>query len=159
MQAAPDLNSLGLNISSKITAVKTAVETLTQEKNLKKSVGNSTSPAASQITSQLDKIKDLQKRYQREPQTSMDKLLGFLGQTSGQGSSSIKYLRKKILEASVQIEPKVSVIIKEQSIKALGCSQEQTYPGIDLNITPINSTPASNTAVKAAPAVVSTLTI
>jgi len=130
MQAAPDLNSLGLNISSKITAVKTAVETLTQEKNLKKSVGNSTSPAASQITSQLDKIKDLQKRYQREPQTSMDKLLGFLGQTSGQGSSSIKYLRKKILEASVQIEPKVSVIIKEQSIKALGCSQEQSYKGV-----------------------------
>jgi hypothetical protein len=128
--ASPDLNSLGQDISAKISSAKTAVESLKNEKDLKKSAGNSASQGLNQITSQLDKIKDLQKRYQREPPNSMDKLLGFLGQTSGQGSSTIKYLRKKILEASVQIEPKVSVILKEQSMKALGCSQEQSYKGV-----------------------------
>ena len=130
MQAAPDLNSLGLDISSKITAVKTAVDTLKQEKTLKKSVANSASSAASQITSQLDKIKNLQKRYQREPPTSMDKLLDFLSQTRGNGDNTIKYLRKKILEAAVTIEPKMVNILKEQSMKALGCSQEQSYKGV-----------------------------
>jgi hypothetical protein len=128
--AAPDLNSLGQDISAKISSAKTAVESLKNEKDLKKSAANSSSQGLNQITSQLDKIKDLQKRYQREPPNSMDKLLGFLGQTSGQGSSTVKYLRKKILEASVQIEPKVSVILKEQSMKALGCSQEQSYKGV-----------------------------
>lgn len=130
MQAAPDLNSLGLDISSKITAIKTAVDTLKQEKTLKKSVANSSSSAVSQITSQLDKIKDLQKRYQREPPTSLDKLLDFLSQTRGNGDNTIKYLRKKILEVSVKIEPEVVNILKEQSMKALGCSQEQSYKGV-----------------------------
>jgi hypothetical protein len=130
MQAAPDLNSLGQDITSKISAAKTAVESLNQQKQLKKSIANSTTKSIGQITSQLDKIKDLQKRYQREPPTSVDKLLDFLGQTRGTGEQSIKYLRKKILEASVKIEPEMINILKEQSIKALGCSQEQSYKGI-----------------------------
>jgi len=130
MQAAPDLNSLGQDISSKITAVKTAVDTLKQEQTLKKSVANSTSAAASKITSQLDKIKNLQKRYQREPPTSMDKLLDFLSQTRGNGDNTIKYLRKAILESAVKIEPQMVNILKEQTMKALGCSQEQTYKGV-----------------------------
>ena len=75
MQAAPDLNSLGQDISSRISAIKTAVETLKQEKQLKKSVANSATKPATEIISQLDKIRDLQKRFQREPATSMDKLI------------------------------------------------------------------------------------
>lgn len=128
--AAPDLNSLGQNISAKISSAKTAVESLKNEKDLKKSAGNSASQGLNQITSQLDKIKDLQKRYQREPPNSMDKLLDYLGQVSGTGENSIKYLRKKILQASVQVEPKIVVLLKEQSMKALGCSQEQSYKGV-----------------------------
>jgi hypothetical protein len=144
MQAAPDLNSLGLDINSKISAAKTAVESLNQQKQLKKSVANSASKSISQISSQLDKIKDLQKRYLREPPTSVDKLLDFLGQTRGTGEQSIKYLRKKILEASVKIEPEMINILKEQSIKALGCSQEQSYKGItpqSLQLQPLSLIP------------------
>jgi len=127
---APDLNSLGQDISSKISASKTTIESLKSDKELRRSAANSSTQGLNQITSQLDKIKDLQKRYQREPPNSMDKLLGFLGQTSGQGPNTIKYLRKKILEASSKIEPQVVVILKEQSMKALGCSQEQSYKGV-----------------------------
>ena len=130
MQAAPDLNSLGQDISGKISAIKTAVETLKQEKQLRKSVANSSTKPTSQISSQLDKIKDLQKRYLREPPTSMDKLIEFITQTRGSGENTTKYLRKKILEAAVKIEPEVVNILKEQSIKALGCSQEQSYKGV-----------------------------
>lgn len=127
---APDLNSLGQDISSKISASKTTIESLKSDKELRRSAANSSTQGLNQITSQLDKIKDLQKRYQREPPNSMDKLLGFLGQTSGQGPNTIKYLRKKILEAASKIEPQVVVILKEQSMKALGCSQEQSYKGV-----------------------------
>ena len=128
--AAPDLNSLGQDISAKISSAKTAVESLKNEKQLKKTAGNSSSQPLEKITSQLDKIKDFQKRYLREPPTSMDKLLDYLGQVSGTGENTIKYLRKKILEASVQVEPKIVVLLKDQSMKALGCSQEQSYKGV-----------------------------
>jgi hypothetical protein len=144
MQAAPDLNSLGQDISAKISAFKTAVESLKQEKDLKKTVADSSTKATSQISSQLDKIKDLQKRYQREPATSIDKLIEYIGQTRGTGENTMKYLRKKILEASVKIEPEMVNILKEQSIKALGCSQEQSYKGVtpqNLQLQPLSSIP------------------
>lgn len=144
MQAAPDLNSLGQDISSRISAIKTAVETLKQEKQLKKSVANSATKPATEIISQLDKIRDLQKRFQREPATSMDKLIDYIGQTRGTGENTTRYLRKKLLEAAVKIEPEVVNILKEQSIKALGCSQEQSYKGVtpqNLQLQPLSSIP------------------
>jgi hypothetical protein len=60
----------------------------------------------------------------------MDQLLGFLGQTQGNGSATLRYLRSKILQAAAQIEPKMADILKKETINALGCSVEQTYNGV-----------------------------
>jgi len=124
-----DLNSTQQSISSKLDAFKTYTDVSMSEKGFLGKLANSSSEANSQITSQLDKVKDLQKRFQRDPKNSMDQLLGFLGQTQGNGSGTLTYLRKKILEAAAKIEPKLSGIMKEETIKALGCSVEQTYNG------------------------------
>lgn len=124
-----DLNSTQQSISSKLDAFKTFADVSKSEKGFLGKLANSSSEANSQITSQLDKVKDLQKRYQRDPKNSMDQLLGFLGQTQGGGSGTLTYLRKKILEAAAKIEPKVAGIMKDETIKALGCSVEQTYNG------------------------------
>jgi len=124
-----DLNSTQQSISSKLDAFKTYTDVSKSEKGFLGKLANSASEANSQITSQLDKVKDLQKRFQRDPKNSMDQLLGFLGQTQGNGSGTLTYLRKKILEAAAKIEPKLSGIMKEETIKALGCSVEQTYNG------------------------------
>jgi hypothetical protein len=53
-----------------------------------------------------------------------------IGKTKGNGSATFKYLRKKLLEAVVKLEPKAREIIIDETIKALGCSQEQTYKGV-----------------------------
>jgi len=132
MQAI-DITSAQDSIQSKIKSFKTYIEVSGAAQSLKKA-GNSASKANSQITSQLDKIKDLQKRFLREPPNSMDQLLGFLGQTQGTGSATSSYIRKKILEAAALIEPKLSVIVKNETIKALGCSIEQTYNGISSQV-------------------------
>jgi hypothetical protein len=124
-----DLNSADEKINSRISALKTSVDVLKSEKDLKKSAGDSLQKAQENITSQLNKIKDLQKRFQREPPNSMDQLLNFLGQTRGKNIETLKYLRRKILDTSSSMEPKMVAILKEESIKALGCSQEQTYRG------------------------------
>jgi hypothetical protein len=63
-----------------------------------------------------------------------------LGQTQGNGSATFRYLRKKILEAAAQIEPKMAGILKKETINALGCSIEQTYNGVSaasLSLQPI----------------------
>jgi hypothetical protein len=125
-----DINSTQQSIQSKIDAYKTYREVSTSEKSLLGKLGNSASEATSQISSQLDKVSEFQKRFQRNPANSMDQLLGFLGQTQGNGSETLRYLRTKILEAAAQIEPKVAGILKRETIKVLGCSVEQTYNGI-----------------------------
>lgn len=147
MQAVNDILDVSNSeekINSRISALKTTTETIKSEKDLQKSVGNSFAKAQSFTATQLDKIKDLQKRYQREPPNSIDQLIGFIGQTKGQGLETLKYLRKKLLEVSTRMEPQISAILKEESIKALGCSQEQTYNGISselLKIQPLSTIP------------------
>jgi hypothetical protein len=135
-----DINSTQQSIQSKIDAYKTYREVSTSEKSLLGKLGNSASEATSQISSQLDKVSEFQKRFQRNPPNSMDQLLGFLGQTQGNGSSTLRYLRKKILETAAQIEPKMAGILKKETINALGCSIEQTYNGVSaasLSLQPI----------------------
>jgi hypothetical protein len=135
-----DITSAEQSIQSKIDAYKTYREIVVAQKKLLKEQGNSISAANSQITSQLNKIQELQKRFQRDPPNSMDNLLNFLGLTQGTGGATVKYLRTKILEAAAQIEPTLVGILKEETIKALGCSVEQTYTGVSLeslNLTPI----------------------
>jgi hypothetical protein len=125
-----DLNQTSNDIKFNIKAFKTFKDVSQTARELKASAGDSASQAKSQITSQLDKVKDLQKRYLRDAPNSMDQLLGFLGETQGSGSATSRYLRKLVLQAAAKIEPKLAAIVKEETIKALGCSIEQTYDGI-----------------------------
>jgi hypothetical protein len=135
-----DINSAQQSIQSKIDAYKTYREVSQSEKSLLGKLGNSATEATSKISSQLDKVSEFQKRFQRDPPNSMDQLLGFLGQTQGNGSATLRYLRSKILQAAAQIEPKMADILKKETINALGCSVEQTYNGVtseSLSLQPI----------------------
>jgi hypothetical protein len=125
-----DIPSSAEAIQSKIKSFKTFKDVSQSAKDLRANAGNSASKATSQITSQLDKVKDFQKRYLKNAPNSMDQLLGFIGETQGNGSATSRYLRKVILQAAVKIEPKLAAIVKLETIKALGCSIEQTYNGI-----------------------------
>jgi len=126
-----DLNQSSNQAKSRINAIKTYVELSKSAKDLKRSAGDSLQKASKDVTSQLDKIKEKQKRFQREVPTSLDGMLDLIGLTSGNGSQTLKELRRKLLETAVKIQPEVQEIIKRNAIKALGCSQEQTYIGYD----------------------------
>ena len=146
MMAVPDLTNSEEKIQSRLNAIKTFSEVSQSEKDLVKNKGNSLSKSNAQLSTQLNKIKDLQKRYLKDPPNSTDKMLDFLGTTKGNGAESLSYLKKKVLEVAVKIEPTISAIVKEKTIKALGCSQEQTYTGFNLNglqISPLSTLPQS----------------
>ena len=125
-----DLSNTVDEIQGQIEALKTYTEVSKSYNALLKKTANSSSKSTPQLATQLDKFKDLQKRYLKDPPNSMDDLLGFLKQTKGSGSETLKYLRKQVLDVAVKMEPKVAAIVKEQTIKAIGCSQEQTYNGV-----------------------------
>ena len=142
-----DLNNSEEKIQRRLAAIQTFNEVSQSEKDLLKNAGSSLSKSNAEVATQLDKIKDFQKRYLKAPPNSTDKMLDFLGTTKGNGSESLSYIKKKVLEVAVKIEPTIAAIVKEQTIKALGCSQEQTYQGFNLNgaqISPLATLPQSN---------------
>jgi hypothetical protein len=143
----PDLNNAEEKIQRRLVAIQTFNEVSKSEKKLLKNAGSSISKSNAEVATQLDKIKNFQKRYLKDPPNTTDKMLDFLGTTKGNGSESLSYLKKKVLEVAVKIEPTIAAIVKEQTIKALGCSQEQTYQGFNLNgaqISPLATLPQAD---------------
>ena len=134
-----DIQSVTGSIEKKIQAAKTYLEVSTAGKDLVKNAANSASKSTTQLTTQLNKIKDQQKRFQREPPNSMSQMLAFVNQLKGSGSGTSSFIQKKMLEIAAIIEPKLVGIVKEETIKALGCSIEQTFQGTDP--TTLQSTP------------------
>lgn len=140
-----DLLSGWKSAGSQIDAIKAYNESTRGEAELKKSAGNSASKGIPNLATQLNKISESQKRYQREAPTSMDQLTNLFGKVSGQGPESFRYLRKKFLEAAVKIGPEIKNILTEQTLSALGCSQQQTYNAVPKSqldqITSLNQLP------------------
>jgi hypothetical protein len=132
------------SIQSKLDAIAAFKRVKRGEANVIKNSGNSSSPGLQEITSQLGEIKNLQKRFQRESENSFDRLLKFIETVKGTGPDTYGYLRRMVLSTAIKIEPKMQEIIQRNALKAIGCSQEQTYDGLDssiLQLTPINLLP------------------
>ena len=126
---APDLAQGYKQAGSQIDAIKDYNQTSQAEKSILSKAGDSASSAAAKISKGLNSIVDKQKRFERDAPTSMDQLLDLFGKTNGQGPASFVYLRKKFLEASAKIEPEINEIFSRNALKALGCSQQQTFKG------------------------------
>jgi len=134
-----DLASGWSGAKNRLGALNTFKEVSQNANDLLQKAGDNFSQASADISSQLNKIKEQQKRFQRNTPTSMDQMLDMISGTKGNSSASLKYLRKKMLEALTKMEPKAKEIVSTNAMKALGCSQEQTYPGFTLpQINPIS---------------------
>jgi hypothetical protein len=133
--AIPDLSQGFDSAKSTINSYSSYIGISQAAKKLERDAGNSESESTANLTSSLDKISTQQKRYLRNPPNSFDQLLDLIGLASGTGSgpSSLKYLRKTLLETAVKIEPDIQKIISEEALKALGCSQEQTFNGFSVS--------------------------
>ena len=140
----PDLNQGQIEVKNKISSIKTFAQVSNSEKKLKRSAGNSESQGIPDIASSLDNASKDQKRYLKPPPNSFDQVLEMIGLTSGNGSETLKYLKKKLLLTATKIEPEIKKIITKNAIKALGCSQEQTFQGFTstfLELNPLNTLP------------------
>jgi hypothetical protein len=141
---AIDLSQSWGSAKSRTNALVAFTKVSAGAKELKASLANSTSKSINSINTQLDKIQDQQKRYLRNPPSSFTELLELIGLVSGSGGSTLDYLRRKLIEAAVKIEPDVRKIMSDEAIHVLGCSQEQTFNGFsqsNLNLNPLTTLP------------------
>lgn len=91
------------------------------------------------ILTKYKNLKNEKKRYQREIKTQLDNLVDLAQSTLGSGKDSSSYLRQTFVKTANRIKPLIDIILVEEAIKALGCSQEQTFNQEVLYI-PVSST-------------------
>lgn len=124
-----DVSNSSQQIEAEISAIKAYRETVDAEKKIRKELKNSVAKSAEMTTSQLNKISQQQKRFQRNVPTSTEQLFGFITSIKGKGAEA-RTIRNILLTVARKSEQEVQSIIQEEAIKALGCSQEQTYTGV-----------------------------
>lgn len=143
-----DVSSAAKQANENLAAINTYAQTSKNQKKLRKQAGNSKQPAAENVSTQLDKISKQQKRFQRNVPTSMGQMLDLIGLTSGSSGNTNNYIRNIILQTAVKCEPEIKNIIKEASLKGLGCTSEQKYQGVSasaLELTPLDLLPSGST--------------
>jgi hypothetical protein len=128
-----DINEQKSEIERRLKAVKTFYDVSKSEKDALRNTQNSFQKSVSDTATQLNKIAEQQKRYQRQVEDKMSEMTNFIksiGSGTGQ-TETVKYLKKKVLETASKIEPQIQEIIQSSTLKALGCSEEQSYNAID----------------------------
>jgi hypothetical protein len=125
-----DLNSSYNAVDSKIKATRTYLEVKQDRIKLKKQgLKDNLEKDKKKVTTSINKLKDQKKRYQRQVKTQMDQMLSMVQFNSGSGSSTMRYIKSKFIEAAVRIGPKIFDILLHESISSLGCSQQQSFDG------------------------------
>ena len=127
--ASLDLGVDYKKIQDKVTATRNYNELKTQYDDTRKQAGETFEQKKAAVTGQLGKIKEQTKRYQKEIKNQFEQLLDLANTTGGKGSGSPSYIKRLLITALKNIEPKLSQIALEESINAVGCDQQQAYNG------------------------------
>lgn len=137
--------SLGFDDARKrVDAIKDAVKANRDFKKQKQKTTDNLEKDKAGVLTQLNDIKKDVKRFKREVKSQFEELLsfsqlGFLGSENSDSpfknakekidnSSSLGYLKKKMIQALRKVEPDVGKILFEETLHAIGCSHEQAYP-------------------------------
>ena len=127
--ASLDIGADYKKVQDKVTATRNYNELKTQYDDTRKQAGEAFEKKKAAVTGQLGKIKEQTKRYQKEIKNQFEQLLDLSNTTGGKGSGSPSYIKKLLITALKNIEPKLSQIALEESINAVGCDQQQAYNG------------------------------
>jgi len=127
--ASLDLGVDYKKVQDKVTATRNYNELKSQYDDTRKQAGDAFEQKKAAVTGQLGKIKEQTKRYQKEIKNQFEQLLDINNTTGGKGSNSTKYIKRLLITALKNVEPKLSQIALEESINAVGCDQQQEYNG------------------------------
>ena len=122
-----DLNFDYKKAQEKIEATKNYKELKSQYNDTKKKVGDSFEKNKKGATDQINKAKDKLKSYQKDVKNQFEQLLELNQTTSSGGTNATKYVKRTLITAIKNIEPKLSNLLIEESLNAVGCDQQQVY--------------------------------
>jgi hypothetical protein len=111
----------------KINANKSYKELKKDYDNLVKKSGNAFEKTRSSVSESLDAAKQQKDKFKKEIKSQFDELLDINNITGGKGGNTTKYLKTLFLTALKNIKPKIKEILLEESLKAVGCDQQQVY--------------------------------
>ena len=125
--ASVDLKEDYDKLEGKIESTKAYLDLKKQYEKSSKKVGGSFdkfSDKSKIFSEKIDSLSAKTKSYQKKIKNQFEKLLD-INETTG--SKSIKYVKQKLILTVKTIEPKVSKILLEEVLSAVGCDQQQTY--------------------------------
>lgn len=125
--ASLDLNNDYKKVQDQIKSTQTYVESKTDYIKLTNSAGDSFEEKKSDVTESLNNFKGQSKNYQKQLKNQFEQLLDINNLTGGQGSNSTRYVKKLLVQAIRNSKPEIIKILQEESIKAIGCDQQQVY--------------------------------
>lgn len=111
----------------KIEATKSYNDLKNQYDEVTQQGGDSFEQAKDEVSEAIDKAKDQTKKFQRQIKNQFEQLLDLNNVTGGKGSNTANYIKRLLLKTLKNIEPRISEIVQDCSLKAIGCDQEQTY--------------------------------
>jgi hypothetical protein len=114
-------------VKDKIEATKAYKELKKDYDGIQKSAGDSFEESKVGVTETIDKLKETKKKYQRDLKNQFEQLLDINNITGGKGSNSTRYIKRLLLQTIKNIEPKISEILNEETLNAIGCDQQQTF--------------------------------
>jgi hypothetical protein len=123
-----------VKIKDRINSIKTYNDLKIQYSQVKKRSGDSIEKSNSEVNRGLDEFKkNGVKNVKTEVKNQFEQLLEMLKISSSDYNNkssnlnTVSYLKSKLTLALKNIEPKVSQILNNEIIKAIGCDQQQTY--------------------------------
>lgn len=122
-----DLNADYKSIQDKIKATQAYTQAKSDYEKAKKVAGDSFEQAKSAVSEQINNFKEQKKAYEKQVKNQFEQLIDINNITGGKGSNSARYIKRLLLKAMKNIEPKVIEILLQESINALGCDQQQIY--------------------------------
>lgn len=130
---AADLESSYIEIEEKSKAYATYKQVTDDIKSLKKSVGNNLAQADSLVNKGLpDGVSKITKKYEQDVKNQFDRLLDFVkfnpngGGTQGK-STTLNYVKKALIASANRSGPKITKLLQDEMIQALGCSEQEEY--------------------------------
>jgi hypothetical protein len=124
-------------IQEKINSFKSYNDLMNQYKNARKKAGESFEEKKSEKQEKLSNAKKKAKKFEKQVKNQYEEILDLLKTTSsdakskinnfGSNSNSISYIKKLMIKALRNIEPKILEILKDETLTAIGCDQQQAY--------------------------------
>lgn len=122
-----DLENDYLNIQGKIKANRDYLQAKQDIAKIKEELKDNLQQKKDKVATDINKIKEKKKRFQRNMKSQLDHLIELFQFNSGNGSTTSNYLKSKFAEIAIKITEQIFDLLVEESITALGCSQQQSF--------------------------------